>query len=251
MNMGLKDKTVVVTGGARGLGREFALAFAREGARLVVADIGECDQVAAEIEGIGGEVLALRVDVTSETDTAAMAASAQKRFGSLDVLVNNAGVYGGLTAKFFTEIAVEEWDHVMAVHAKGTFLCCKAAYPFMREQGSGKVINIGSAIVWNAFPGIDQYTSAKGAVLALTRTLARSLGPFNINVNAVAPGMVMTQASLDVFGEAGKEAVIPATCLKRHQEPDSPVGAVLFFASDLSNDITGQTLLVDCGATMH
>lgn len=108
MNMGLKDKTVVVTGGARGLGREFALAFAREGARLVIADIGECDQVAAEIEGIGGEVLSLQADVTSESDTAAMAESAHKRFGSLDVLVNNAGVYGGLTAKFFTEISVEE-----------------------------------------------------------------------------------------------------------------------------------------------
>jgi NAD(P)-dependent dehydrogenase (short-subunit alcohol dehydrogenase family) len=251
MNLGLEGKTVAVTGSAGGLGREFALGFAREGCRLVVSDVLECDEVAREIEDMGAEVLAVHVDVTSESDVSAMAERAWDRFGSLDVLVNNAGIYGGLSAKFFTEIDVEEWDRVMAVHAKGTFLCCKAVYPYMKRQGAGKIVNIGSAIVWNAFPGIDQYTAAKGAVLGLTRTLARSLGPFNINVNAVAPGMVMTEASLDVFGESGKEAVIPATCLKRHQQPDSPVGAVLFFASRMSDDISGQTLLVDCGATMH
>jgi NAD(P)-dependent dehydrogenase (short-subunit alcohol dehydrogenase family) len=251
MNLELAGKTVAVTGSARGLGREFALAFAREGARLVVSDILNCHDVAGEIEAMGQDVLALRADVTSESDVTAMVERAHERFGSLDVLVNNAGIYGGLTAKFFTEISAEEWDHVMAVHARGTFLCCKAVYPLMKQQGGGKIVNISSAIVWNGFPGIDHYTAAKGAVLGLTRTLARSLGPFNINVNAVAPGMVMTAASLDVFGEGGKEAVIPATCLKRQQEPDSPVGAVLFFASGLSDDITGQTLLVDCGATLH
>ncbi len=251
MDLGLKAKTVVVTGGARGLGREFALAFAREGSNVVVCDIDDCSAVVQEIEELGSKVLGLRVDVTSESDTEVMARSAKERFGSIDVLVNNAGVYGGLTAKFFTEIDVAEWDRVMAVHAKGMFLCCRAVYPQMKEQGGGRIINMSSAIVWNAFPGIDQYTSAKGAVIGLTRSLARSLGPSNINVNSVAPGMIMTQASLDIFGESGKQAVIPATCLKRQQEPDSPVGAVLFFASGLSADITGQTLLVDCGATMH
>ncbi len=251
MNMGLEGKTVAVTGSARGLGREFALAFAREGSRIVVGDILDCHGVADEIEAMGGEVLALHVDVTSEDDVTTMAERTWERFGRLDVLVNNAGIYGGLTPKFFTEISVEEWDKIMAVHAKGMFLCCKAVYPYMKQQGGGKIINMGSAIVWNGFPGIDHYTAAKGAVLGLTRTLARSLGPSNINVNAVAPGMVTTQASLDVFGEEGKQTVIPMTCLKRSQQPDSPVGAVLFFASSLSDDITGQTLLVDCGATLH
>ena len=251
MNMDLKDKTVLVTGAAQGLGREFALAFAREGARLVVSDISDCGPVVKEIEAMGGEALAVRTDVTSESETAAMAARAKERFGSVDVLVNNAGIYAGLTPKFFDQITVEEWDRVMAVHAKGMFLCCKAVYPFMKAGGGGKIVNISSAIVWNAFPGVDQYTTAKAAVIGLTRTLARSLGPFGINVNAVAPGMVMTQASLDVFGEAGKQSVIPVTALKRPQSPDSPVGAVLFFASRLSEDITGQSLLVDCGATMH
>lgn len=251
MNMDLKGKTAIVTGGARGLGREFARAFAAEGSRIVVCDVNDCSEVVEELERTGAEVLGLHADVTSETDSLEAVRLTVQRFGGVDILVNNAGVYGGLTPKFFDEISTEEWDRVMAVHAKGSFLFSRAVYPIMKERGGGKIINIGSAIVWNAFPGIDQYTAAKGAVLALTRTLARSLGPFNINVNAVAPGMVMTQASLDVFGEAGKEAVIPTTCLRHAQSPDSPVGAVLFFASSLSDDITGQTLLVDCGATMH
>ena len=251
MDMGLRGKTVIVTGSARGLGREFALAFAAEGSRVVACDVDDCSGVVNELEVMGAEALSLRTDVTSEADTQDAVKCAVERFGGVDVLVNNAGVYGGLTPKFFDKISTEEWDRVMAVHAKGTFLFSKAVYPAMKAGGGGKVVNIGSAIVWNAFPGITQYAAAKGAVIALTRTLARSLGPYNINVNAVAPGLIMTQASWDVFGEAGRNDLIPMTCLKRAQSPDSPVGAVLFFASSLSSDITGQTLLVDCGATMH
>jgi NAD(P)-dependent dehydrogenase (short-subunit alcohol dehydrogenase family) len=251
MDMGLKGKTVIITGGARGLGREFAHAFATAGSRVAICDVDDCSAVVNELKGMGAEALGLHADVTSESDALEAVRRTVERFGGVDVLVNNAGIYGGLTPKFFDEISTDEWDRIMAVHAKGTFLFSKAVYPTMRDGGGGRIINIGSAIVWNAFPGIDHYTAAKGAILALTRTLARSLGPFNINVNTVAPGMIMTQASWDVFGEAGKEAVVPMTCLKRPQSPDSPVGAVLFFASALSNDITGQALLVDCGATMH
>lgn len=251
MELGLRDKVVIITGGSRGLGREYALAFSREGAKVVVCDILDCGETVKGIQSIGGEVLSLKTDVTSEKETVEMARETFKHFGKIDILVNNAGIYGGLRSKFFDEIGVDEWDRMMESHAKGTFLCCKAVFPFMKEQKQGKIVNVASGVVFSASTGIDHYATAKGAVFTLTRVLARELGPYNINVNSVAPGLVLTQASLDLADETRREAVLQKQALKRLQQPDSPAGAVLFFASTMADDITGQCLLIDCGITMH
>lgn len=248
--LGLKDKVVIVTGAARGIGREYALGFAREGAKVVVCDILDCDETASAIEAQGAEVLTLKTDVTSEADTAAMASKTVERFGRIDVLVNNAGYYGGMKGMFFTERTVEEWQKMLNSHVIGAFLCTKAVFPIMKEQGGGKIVNISSGIVFNAFPGEDHYAAAKGAIFAFTRCQARGLGPYNINVNQVAPGLIMTQASADKVTDAMAEGWKQATSLKRMQKPDSPVGAALFLSSYLADDITGQTILVDCGNTM-
>jgi len=251
MSLGLEGKVVIVTGSARGLGRRYALAFSKEGAKVVVCDILDCGETSEEIKTKGGEVLSLTTDVTSEKSTIDMARQTIKRFGRIDVLVNNAGFYGGIKSKFFDQITLDEWNKVMATHPIGTFLCCKAVFPFMKTQKAGKIINVASGVVFNASPGVDAYAAAKGAVFIFTRVLARELGQYNINVNAVAPGLVTTEASLGMVDEVALEDFRKTLALRRLQKPEGPVGTVLFLASSLSDDITGQTINVDCGHTMH
>lgn len=247
----LEGKVVIVTGAAEGLGRRYAVAFSREGAKVVVCDIKDCMETVKEIEAIGGEVLALSTDVTNEKSTVEMAKQTVKRFGRIDVLVNNAGFYRGMKSKFFDQITLDEWNKMMATHPIGTFLCCKAVFPHMKEQKAGKIVNVSSGIVFNAFPGADAYAAAKGATFIFTRVLARELGQYNINVNAVAPGLVMTEASAEMMNETAAEGFRKVLALQRLQQPESPVGTVLFLASPLSDDIAGQTINVDCGHTMH
>lgn len=251
MDLGLKDKVVIVTGGAGGLGRMYATAFAKEGAKLVVCDILDCSETAKEIESSGGEVLSLITDATNEESTAEMASKAFERFGGIDVLVNNAGIYGALQRATVDQMPVDEWDRVIASHGKSTFLCCKAVFPYMKQRG-GKIINVASAAVFSGpGTGASHYVAAKGTVLAFSRSLAREFGAYNINVNVVAPGLILTQASLDQIGEAGREAYRQASALKRAQQPDSPVGTALFLASHLADDITGQVFVIDGGGVLH
>lgn len=197
--MRLNGKVAIVTGGARGLGKAFSLRFAAEGARLVICDILDCSETASEIEAGGGEVLALKTDVASEPDTLEMAKKAVERFGGIDILVNNAAIYGGIVLKPFNEFTVEEWDALMAVNLKGMWLCCKAVFPAMKEQGKGKIVNIASTVCFKGVPRFIHYTTSKGGVVGFTRGLSREVGQYNINVNAIAPGLTATDASIQMY----------------------------------------------------
>jgi NAD(P)-dependent dehydrogenase (short-subunit alcohol dehydrogenase family) len=249
--MRLKDKVVVVTGGAQGLGQAYALQFAQEGAKVVVCDVLDCGPVAQEIESMGGEVLSLTTDVTSEASTAEMAKKTSERFGKIDVLVNNAAIYGGIVMKPFHEVTTDEWDKLMAVNLKGMFLCCKAVFPFMKEQQKGKIVNIASAVAFSGVPNFIHYSASKGGVISFTRALARELGEYNINVNAVAPGLTMTQASLDMIPDQRIDMNIARLSIKRRQQPEDLLGAVILLSSEESDFISGQTLVVDGGSVMH
>ncbi len=252
--MRLKDKVIIVTGGGVGIGRAYSLGLAKEGARVVVADIQEAQarDVASEIQRDGGEALAVPVDVASAEKTRSMAEAALERYGRIDVLVNNAALYSVIKKKPFSEISEEEWDRVMAVNLKGLFLCAKAVYPAMKKQGKGKIINISSGTTLGGTPFYLHYVTSKGGVIGLTRALARELGPENIAVNAITPG-------LTISGPQQEGALTPEQladrrrrrCFQRDQYPQDLVGTVIFLASDDSDFITGQTINVDGGLHMH
>ena len=249
--MQLEDKVAIITGGARGLGREFALRFVKEGAKVSVCDILDCRSTAEEIESMGGQALALHTDVTSEKDTAEMARKTVEKFGRIDVLVNNAAVYGGIENKNFVrpfeEITNSDWDKMMAVNVKGIFLCCKAVSPYMKKQGSGKIINIASTVALAGVPIFLHYTTSKCGVISMTKGLARSLGEYNINVNAVAPGMTWTEATRSALEGAVAEGIVAGQILKRRTLPEHIPGSVVFLASSDADQITGQVLAVNAG----
>jgi len=253
--MRLQDKVAIITGSARGLGRGFAVRFAREGAKLVICDILDCEPVAREIKAIGGEVLALKTDVTSKEHTAEMAKKAVDRFDRIDILVNNAGVVGNLGMPDFMKPAdqttAEEWDKILAVNVKGLFLCCKAVIPYMKKQGEGKIVNIASTTAFTGLPLFLHYSTSKGGVVTMTRGLATALGDFNINVNAVAPGLVLTEAMQTIFTEEETKKILETQLIKRSLQPEDIAGAVVFLASDEANMITGQTLAVNAGESLH
>lgn len=254
--MRLKGKVAIITGSARGMGRVFALRFAREGAKLTICDVLDCEPVVKEIEAIGGEVLALKTDVTSEKDTAEMAKKTVDRFGRIDILVNNAGIFGSIEVTDFMkppeQIVAEDWDRILAVNVKGVFLCCKAVIPYMKKQGGGNIVNIASTAGFTGLPLFLHYSTSKGGVLTMTRGLATALGDFNINVNAVAPGPVMTGAMHALFSEEEeKQLVETQQIFKRSIQPEDVVGAVVFLASDEADMITGQALAVNAGEYLH
>lgn len=254
--MRLENKVAIITGSARGMGRVFALRFAREGAKLTICDILDCEPVAKEIEAIGGEVLALKTDVTSEKDTAEMAKKTAQRFGRIDILVNNAAIIGSIEMKDFVkpveQIVAEDWDRILAVNVKGLFLCCKAVIPYMKKQGNGKIVNMASTAGLNGLPLFFHYSTSKGGVITMTRGLATALGEFNINVNAVAPSLVMTEAMQASFSEeVAKHVVETQQLIRKSIQPEDVAGAVLFLASDEADKITGQTLAVNAGEYLH
>jgi len=252
--MRLKDKVVIVTGGGVGIGRAYCLALAKEGASVVAADIQEVEagKVADEIRQSGGQASAISVDVTSVERTRAMADATIEKFGRIDVLINNAALYSVLRKKPFTGISAEEWDTVMAVNLKGLFLCAQAVYPAMKRQGKGKIINISSGTVLGGTPFFLHYVTSKAGVIGFTRALARELGPDNIAVNAITPG-------LTISGPQQAAALTPEQledrrrrrCFQRDQYPQDLVGTVIFLSSDESDFITGQTINVDGGTNMY
>jgi 3-oxoacyl-[acyl-carrier protein] reductase len=241
----LKDKVAIVTGGARGLGKAYCLRMAEEGAKVVVADIleKEAEEAASEIKAKGGTAIAMRADVTDEKSTLKMAEETVKKFGRIDVLVNNAGFYHGMSRKPFNEISSEEWDKMLEVSAKGTWICSKAVFPQMKEQGKGKIINISSEAVFAPTKGLVHYTAAKAAVIGITRVLAGELGQYGICVNVVAPGVIDTPATRSYVNMEKMDA--SSVPLGRFGVPEDIVGAVVFFASDDSDFISGQSLLID------
>jgi 3-oxoacyl-[acyl-carrier protein] reductase len=242
----LEGKVAIVTGGGRGLGRIYCERLAEEGAKIVATDIleAEVQEVATGIKAKGGEAIALKLDITSETDTKKMAEETIKTFGRIDILVNNAAFYFGVGKKMSWDLTVEEWDQAMAVNVKGTWLCCKAVFPQMKKQNKGKIINVSSETVFSPTVGYTHYVTSKSAIIGFTHCLAGEMGPFNICVNTVAPGLTLTEASRSTRPTIDKYDVssIP---LGRLGTPEDVVGAVLYFASDLSDFVSGQTLLID------
>ncbi len=248
----LEDKVAIVTGAGKGLGRAFCVKLAQEGAHIVAvtrSDMQGLENTAKEVRALGRDALIIQVDVSSESDTLRMAEEALKTFGRIDILVNNAAYYFGVVRKAFTDIGVEEWDRMMAVNVRGPWLCARAVFPAMKAQGKGKIINLASEVFFTGSHGFVHYVSSKGGVIGLTRALAVELGPVGICVNAVAPGYTDTEASRTIADVAKYDT--SRTPLRRLEKPEDVVGAVAFLASDESDFITGQTVLVDGGRAMH
>lgn len=240
-------KVVIITGAAGGLGRAFAQGFAAQGAWLVVADIdlAGVTETTALLTAAGGRAVAVQVDVTDRQSTDALAQSALSAFGHIDVLINNAAIYATLKRTSFTDIESDEWDRVMNVNVKGTWLCSASVYPHMTQSG-GRIVNIASATVFSGSPLWMHYVASKAAVIGMTRVMAREVGAQGITVNAIAPGFTLTEASLGLIDDAETYGV-DRGAIKRSSQPDDIVGTALFLAGGLSGYITGQTIVVDGG----
>jgi NAD(P)-dependent dehydrogenase (short-subunit alcohol dehydrogenase family) len=235
----------IVTGAAQGIGRHIAEGLAAEGAHVVVADVQGADAAAAELGG-----LAVQADVSDAEACERMAQVAIDAHGRIDILVNNAGIYSSLVPTPFEQLSVDEWRRVFDVNVLGMYLATRAVTPFMRRAGSGRIINIASGTPYKGVPLFLHYVTSKGAVVAMTRALAKELGGDNVLVNTVAPGFTMSDGVLanPVQVEQLKDVSAKARVLVRDQYPQDIVGAVVFFASDDSSFITGQSLVVDGGA---
>jgi NAD(P)-dependent dehydrogenase (short-subunit alcohol dehydrogenase family) len=244
----LADRVAIVTGAGGGLGRAFALGFAAAGARVVAADLaaGPAQDTAAAVRAAGGQAVAVTADVADEASAREMAAAAVDAFGAVDVLVNNAAVYAGLERRPFDEIDAGEWDRVMAVNARGPWLCAKACAAALRASTGGAIVNVASATVFSGSPLWAHYVASKAALLGLTRVLARELGADGVRVNALAPGFTLTDASLELIEDAETYGVARGA-IRRSLQPGDVVGAAVFLASDAAAMITGQTLVVDGG----
>lgn len=253
---GLKDKVVIVTGGGHGIGKAYCLGFAKSGSHVVVADIDRpaADQVSAEImQQKGPEAAAVQADVSDEKSTTDMAKAALQRFGRIDVLINNAAIFATVPMNRgrIETIDPTEWDRLMAVNLRGLFFCCRAVLPSMRAQKSGKIINIASGTVFAGSPGRIHYVTSKAATIGFTRTLARELGEYSINVNALAPGNTLSEENPTEETIRLRQSSASLRALKRVQVPQDVVGAMLFLASPLSDFMTGQTVNVDGGISFR
>lgn len=246
----LAGKVVVVTGAARGLGREYARHLARQGALVTAADIRDVDETVAEITADGGRALAVTVDVGDEASTEAMAAATVDAFGRIDGLVNNAALYGGLSGGSFDQLPESDWQKVMDINVAGVWRCCKAVVGPMRESGRGSIVNIASLAAVYGLPFALHYATSKAAVIGMTRALARELGRDWIRVNAVAPSAVMTEGTAEFFGDKldkAKDVIAAGQSLQRNLETGDLSGTIAYLLSDASEFVTGQTLMVDGG----
>jgi NAD(P)-dependent dehydrogenase (short-subunit alcohol dehydrogenase family) len=237
---------VIVTGGARGVGAILAGRLLKAGARVVIADV--TDQVDDVALRDSADVLVHRTDVADRGSTQDLAAATVAQFGRIDALVNNAAIYQGLGGKkSFTEIEVDEWDRVMAVNARGVWLMTAAVYPQMKEQGYGRIVNIASATVHSGVPYFAHYTASKGAVIAITRSIAKEIGRDGISVNAVAPGLIDNESSATINDSSYFPVLAKQRAIPRSMAPDDLTGIVTFLCSPASGFISGQTIIVDGG----
>jgi NAD(P)-dependent dehydrogenase (short-subunit alcohol dehydrogenase family) len=253
MNKPLTGKVAVITGAAQGLGANFALALAKEGAAVVVGDLASTATTCAEVAAAGGQAQGAALDVTDIKSVQSLMALAMQRFGRLDILVNNAAISGTLKLKPLVEVSSEEWERVMTVNVRGTFECIKAAVPKMKAAGYGKIINLASGTAIKGSPGLPHYVASKGAIISLTRAAAREFGVDGIRVNALAPGLTMSEGMRRNSSWSGEVVAnnIASRALKREAVPDDLVGALIFLASPMSDFMSGQTLSVDGGSVMN
>ena len=236
----LEGKVGIVTGGAQGIGAAIVSGLQAAGATVVVADLNPPD---------GG----IRADVASEEDVSAMVEETLQRHGRIDVLVNNAGLYASLEMRAFTEIPLDEWNRVLEVNVASMFLTCRAVVPIMREAGGGKIVNISSGTPFRGVPFLLHYVTSKGAIVALTRALAKELGRDSIHVNCVAPGFTMSDGvkSHPEVIEKLRDVSVASRTIQRDQVPEDVVGAVVFLCTPAADFITGQTMVIDGGQYFH
>ena len=251
--MRCSGKVAIVTGGAMGIGRAIAQALLAEGANVVIADRAGAAETAEALGGAGNGVIGVPCDVSSQGDTEAMANAALEAFDRIDVLVNNAGIYSSLEMTPFEELGVDAWRRVLEVNVIGQAMATRAVVPAMRRQRGGSIVNVSSGTPFKGVPFMLHYVASKGAVNAMTRALARELGTADIRVNAVAPGFTLSDGVLANPHQLEKlqDLSRQARTLQRDQHPEDIVGAVIFFASEASAFVTGQTLVVDGGAYFH
>ncbi len=248
---GLKDRVVIITGAGQGIGRVFAKAFALAGANVVIAERNEATAaaVAAEILKADGKVLAVTTDVADPASVAEMVELAADEYGRIDVLINNAGIFSTLEMRPFEQIPLEEWDQVLRVNVTGPFLCARAVLPAMRKAKWGRIINIASGAVPLGRPGYLHYIASKSALIGMSRSMARELGPDGITVNSLLPGATFTEIERKTVTPAQKERIIAMQCIPRAETPEDLVGSALFLASEASAFVTGQVINADGGAT--
>ena len=251
--MELLGKTVVVTGGGRGLGRAYCESLAEQGANVVAADIRDTGDTIKAVKSAGGHGIGVHLDVTDATSCSDMADAAIEAYGRIDSLINNAALYGDISGGRFDQIPDSQWDNVMNVNIKGIWNCCRACVPSIRESGGGTIINISSLAATYGMPYALDYAMSKAAVIGMTRSLARELGRDWIRVNSVAPTAVLTEGTEEYMGEKMEKAlavIASNQALSANLEPKDMVGTISFLVSDTSKFITGQTIMVDGGTTL-
>jgi NAD(P)-dependent dehydrogenase (short-subunit alcohol dehydrogenase family) len=256
IKMRLKDKVAIITGAAQGIGAAFAVGFAKEGAKIVIGDIADAGNTVKRVKKEGSEAIYVKMDVNNEAECMAMAKAAFERFGAINILINNAAIFGSIILKPFTELSSKEFKRVIEINTSGAFHCIKAVFPYMKEKG-GKIINISSASILEGVAGMPHYVASKGAMMALTRCMARELGDYKINVNTIAPGFTHSEGGNQFDRNKAiplpplDELQMPGRCIKRPGVPEDLVGTALFLATDDSAYITGQMIVHDGGLSLH
>ncbi|MCL4517619.1 MAG: SDR family oxidoreductase [Thaumarchaeota archaeon] len=247
------DKVIIVTGAAGGIGSILCQHLVGLGAKIVAADIKMelVNELTKKISANSSVALPVKVDVSSETEVRLMVQAALNTFGRIDVLLNVAAIYEGLRKQPFDEISSQEWDNVLSVNVKGVWICSKAVVPQFKKQGKGKIINVTSSSFFTGITGFPHYVASKGAVIGLTRALAKELGDYNITVNAIAPGYTETKASLSLNPVEFSNKMVGLRSIKKKEYPEDLVGAFAFLCSDASDFVSGQTMIVDGGFALN
>ncbi|MBD19556.1 MAG: dehydrogenase [Rhodospirillaceae bacterium] len=252
--MGQLDKrTVIVTGAAQGIGAAYARGLVAEGANVVINDVIDPDPLVNELTVAGGDVIGITADVTDDDQIASMVAKTVEKYGRIDGLINNAALFGKIARRRFEEIDIEEFDAVMRVNIRGVWQVSRAVINIMRNQKYGKVVNIASGTVFKGTPMQLHYVTSKGAIIALSRAMAREVGEDNICINTIAPGLTQSEAVLNEgqFSDEHFDANIGSRCIKRAEEPEDLIGTAVFLLSPDSDFVTGQVLCVDGGSVTH
>ena len=251
----LEDKVVIITGGAYGIGKVFARRMALEGAAVVIADIDidNAEKTVEELKGGGMNAVAVKTDVSDEKSTLAMAGKTAESFGGIDILINNAAIFSKIKVSTvpFDKLDMADWDMMMAVNLKGTFLCSRAVFPHMKAKNRGKIINMASATFFEGTPVMPHYVASKAGIIGLTRSLASAMAEYNINVNCIAPGRTLSEDPSDGSAVKSNEIRAKTRQFKRIEYPEDLAGTAVFLASEDSDFITGQTVVVDGGTIFH